>query len=53
MIVHFVLTRLIGLHRHYCHVVIDPVLPSAWDGLESERKWDNLPLTLRSSISAR
>ena len=48
--VNLVLTRMLGLRRHYEHVVLDPVLPISLDGLEAEMPWDGHRLQLRFSV---
>lgn len=45
-----VLTRWIGLRRHYGHVVIDPVLPKSLHGLEVVMPWEGSRLHLRFKI---
>jgi len=48
--VNLVLTRMLGLRRHYQHVILDPVLPLSLDGLEAAMPWENHQLHLRFSI---
>lgn len=48
--VHLALTRMLGLRRHYEHIVLDPVLPFSLDGLQADLPWENHRLHLRFSI---
>jgi len=48
--VSLVLTRMLGLRRHFEQLILDPVLPLALDGLEAQIPWENHHLHLRFSI---
>lgn len=45
-----VLTRMIGIRRHYGHVIIDPVLPKELDGLEAMIPWQEKWLKVRFKV---
>jgi CRISPR-associated protein Csx3 len=45
-----VLTRMLGIRRHYGHIIIDPVLPRELNGLEATIPWENHWLTVRFEI---
>ena len=48
--VNLVLTRMLGLRRHFEQLVLDPVLPLTLDGLQAEMPWEDHLLHLRFSI---
>ena len=50
---HLVLTRMVGLRRHYGTVVLDPVLPRSLDGLEVTMPWGDRSLRIRFSVKSR
>ena len=45
-----VLTRMLGIRRHYGHIIIDPVLPRELNGLEATIPWENHWLTVRFEV---
>ena len=45
-----VLNRMLGIRRHYKHIVIDPVLPCELNGLEAVIPWGKKWLTVRFEI---
>ena len=48
--VSLVLTRMLGLRRHFDQIILDPVLPLALDGLQAEMPWQDHLLHLRFSV---
>jgi CRISPR-associated protein Csx3 len=50
---HLVLTRMVGLRRHYGTVVLDPVLPRSLDGLDVTMPWGDRSLRIRFSVKSR
>ena len=48
-----VITRLLGLRRHYEHVVLDPVLPAALNGLEADVRFLGRLIRWRYRVTAR
>jgi CRISPR-associated protein Csx3 len=45
-----VLTRMLGIRRHYGHIIIDPVLPRELNGLEATIPWENHWLNVRFEV---
>jgi cellobiose phosphorylase len=48
--VNLVITRMVGLRRHYDQVVVDPVVPRSLDGLEVDLPWGNKSLRVVFSV---
>lgn len=48
--INLVLTRMLGIRRHYGHVIIDPILPQELDGLEATIPWENHWLSVRFEV---
>jgi CRISPR-associated protein Csx3 len=45
-----VLTRMLGIRRHYGHIIVDPVLPRELNGLEATIPWENHWLNVRFEV---
>jgi cellobiose phosphorylase len=41
---------MLGIRRHYGHIIIDPVLPRELDGLEATIPWESHWLTVRFEV---
>jgi CRISPR-associated protein Csx3 len=45
-----IVTRMLGLRTYYSHLVIDPVLPRALDGLSATVPWENHTLEVHFNV---
>ena len=50
MYLNLVITRMLGMRTYYDHLIVDPVLPLALDGLTATLPWEDHTLHLRFSI---